>query len=211
MAERTASFGQQEILVPRRLTKGELIYVAKRISLAEASPSARKTTNLQDQKMARLVYANLRSDPRWKSRFRKRSGIMKFSILLATSVCIASAQVSVLVLVQREMESWRSQLASITPFSTGQFGPYGQCSGWLLWTRWAAETATGFGKKSRWVVPKFTQGARTQKRAWLGKGINQARTGRHRHRQGESCGRRFQEDRRTVSARSPPAPPWMPG
>ena len=53
------------------------------------------------------------------------------------------------VLVHPEMESWRSPLASIPPFSTGQFGPHQQFSSGCWWTRQAAETATGFKKEIR--------------------------------------------------------------
>src|SRR5438132_10898408 len=69
-------------------------------------------------------------------------------------------------------------------------------------TRWAAETATGFGKKSRRVVPKSHR-ARGRKTKLARKEPDQARTRRHRQCHGESWWGQIQEDRRTVPARSP--------
>ena len=65
---------------------------------------------------------------------------------------------------QREMESARSLVASIEPFSMAQFGRHRPSSGW--WARHAAEAATGFKEKSGWMgLPMhspLTQGARAQ-------------------------------------------------
>jgi hypothetical protein len=56
------------------------------------------------------------------------------------------------VLVQREMESCRSPLATIQPFSAGQFGRERRCSGGE-WTKAGAEAATGFNKEIRLPDP----------------------------------------------------------
>jgi hypothetical protein len=50
------------------------------------------------------------------------------------------------VLVQPEMESWRSPLASISPFSAGQLRGHRPMQ-WRLVQQAAAETATGFKKE----------------------------------------------------------------
>jgi hypothetical protein len=42
MAERPTSFSQQEILAPLQLTKGELIYVAKKVYIARKVYVAQK-------------------------------------------------------------------------------------------------------------------------------------------------------------------------
>jgi len=68
------------------------------------------------------------------------------------------------VLVQREMEIGRPLLASIA-ISRAQFGRHRQCSrGASL----AAEGATGFSKKSGWLVSSDSCPIEAAKRDWLG-------------------------------------------
>ena len=63
------------------------------------------------------------------------------------------------MLVQREMENWRSPLASIPPSSAGQLGEH-RPTQWRTVERAAAETATGFKKEIRLVVPHSHKGGR---------------------------------------------------
>ena len=62
------------------------------------------------------------------------------------------------VLVQREMESGRSPLASIQPFSAGQFGGERRYSDgeWTEAGQQVAEAATGFKKEIRLPWPRLT-------------------------------------------------------
>jgi hypothetical protein len=71
------------------------------------------------------------------------------------------------VLVQREVESAGSPLASITPFSASQFGRH-------LPTHWqveraAAETANGFKKENTLGGPRSHGRAWVEKQDWLRK------------------------------------------
>ena len=91
------------------------------------------------------------------------------------------------VLVQREMESWRSPLASIQPFRRPSLDDTAQCSsGW--WTRQAAEAATGFKKEISWLVRRFTPISHRAPRRKTKLARKRNRTLRHRHGHRESCG-----------------------
>jgi len=52
---------------------------------------------------------------------RYTMNLMAFDLRIATEIAAHAAEGG--VLVQREMESWRAPLASIAPFSAGQFAP----------------------------------------------------------------------------------------
>jgi hypothetical protein len=71
-------------------------------------------------------------------------------------------------LVQCEVESARSPLASIMPFSAGPFwGDISQRTGWVV-ERAVAETATSFkGKHRGWAA--LTQPAWVEEQNWLRK------------------------------------------
>src|SRR5262249_50225197 len=58
------------------------------------------------------------------------------------------------VLVQREMESWRTPLASIAPIPPGQFAPPKAVAA----GRKGQRLATGFKRRSGWLVVPFTTG-----------------------------------------------------
>ena len=73
------------------------------------------------------------------------------------------------MLVQREVESGRSLLASIQPFRRASLDDTAPISRWWARRR-SAEAATGFDKKPCWLIPGsslLTQGV--PKRDWLGK------------------------------------------
>src|SRR3954453_1807081 len=73
------------------------------------------------------------------------------------------------VLVQREMENWRSPLASIPPSSAGQLGEH-RARQWRLLNWAAAETATGFKKGKKTLSGRaLTQPAGGEETNWLGK------------------------------------------